>query len=370
MQNMTWEPESASVTIVGQATPLLRTRSEPQHADDQLAGDAGRRRRGGGRRGRLARRLVVRARGRARQDRLRRRAGGARVDGGGAEARRARRARVLDAGVPRAGRCTAPRSSSRRSRSTRRRRVGDPALDRRAQRGCAARSRRGRCACACTSRRASYASDERTLIADVRGSAVPNERFVFSAHVQEPGANDNASGVGAQAEMARVLASLVRDRRGGPEAHRSRSSGATRSPRRAPTSPTTRARTRGVKWGMSLDMVGEDTANTGGTFLIEKMPDPSAVWTRGDEQAHRVGRQPARRGPASCRTTSTTSCCARCLDQAATTDWVVRTNPFEGGSDHTPFLEREEAGRCCSGTSPTSSTTPTATASTRSRRAN
>jgi hypothetical protein len=37
----------------------------------------------------------------------------------------------------------------------------------------------------------------------------PNERFVFSAHVQEPGANDNASGVGAQVEMARVAATLV-----------------------------------------------------------------------------------------------------------------------------------------------------------------
>jgi hypothetical protein len=28
----------------------------------------------------------------------------------------------------------------------------------------------------------------------------------------------------------------------------------------------------------------------------------------------------------------------RCLDQAAGTDWVVRTNPYEGGSDHVPFL--------------------------------
>jgi hypothetical protein len=29
---------------------------------------------------------------------------------------------------------------------------------------------------------------------------------------------------------------------------------------------------------------------------------------------------------------------ARALAHAATTNWVVRTNPFEGGSDHTPFL--------------------------------
>ena len=28
----------------------------------------------------------------------------------------------------------------------------------------------------------------------------------------------------------------------------------------------------------------------------------------------------------------------RCLDQGADNGWVVRTNPFEGGSDHVPFL--------------------------------
>jgi len=40
-------------------------------------------------------------------------------------------------------------------------------------------------------------------------------------------------------------------------------------------------RAKGIKWGLSLDMVGEDVQKTGGSFLIEKMPDPSAIWTRG-----------------------------------------------------------------------------------------
>jgi hypothetical protein len=34
----------------------------------------------------------------------------------------------------------------------------------------------------------------------------------------------------------------------------------------------------------------------------------------------------------------------RCLDQAAATGWVVRTNPFEGGSDHVPFLDAKKPG--------------------------
>ena len=51
-------------------------------------------------------------------------------------------------------------------------------------------------------------------------------------------------------------------------------------------------RARGIRWGMSLDMVGEDTEKTGGTFLIEKMPDPSAIWTRGDDQHTEWGGRP------------------------------------------------------------------------------
>jgi aminopeptidase YwaD len=184
-------------------------------------------------------------------------------------------------------------------------------------------------------------SPERTLIAEARGSVRPDERFVFSAHVQEPGANDNASGVGAQAEMARVLATLVRDGRA--------------DPRRTITfiwgneiAATTAfladiARTRGVRWGMSLDMVGENTALTGGTFLIEKMPDPSAVWTRGDDRHTAWGGSPLREDEIVPHYFND-FVLRRCLDQAAATGWVVRTNPFEGGSDHTPFLRAGKPG--------------------------
>jgi hypothetical protein len=34
----------------------------------------------------------------------------------------------------------------------------------------------------------------------------------------------------------------------------------------------------------------------------------------------------------------------RCLDQAAVTGWVVKTNPFEGGSDHQSFLDARKPG--------------------------
>jgi len=187
-----------------------------------------------------------------------------------------------------------------------------------------------------------YPSDEMTLVAEVHGSVAPSERYVVSAHVQEPGTNDNASGVGDLTEMARVLATLVRN--------------ASISPKRTITMlfgleiAQTRnflagdsVRASGVRWGLSLDMTGEDTKKTGGTFLIEKMPDPSAIWTRGDDHHTDWGGRPLTKADLVPHYYND-YLLARCLDQAAATGWVVRTNPFEGGSDHTPFLEFKKPG--------------------------
>ena len=187
-----------------------------------------------------------------------------------------------------------------------------------------------------------YASDERALVAEVRGSRAPEERFVFSAHVQEPGANDNASGVGAQAEMARTVARLVQ--RGEVDPWRTITflwGNEIVATRRYIVQDSVRA--RGIRWGVSLDMVGEDTEKTGGTFLIEKMPDPSAIWTRGDEKHSEWGGSPLEIKDLTPHWFND-FILARCLEQAAVTGWVVRTNPFEGGSDHTPFLAAKKPG--------------------------
>ena len=183
---------------------------------------------------------------------------------------------------------------------------------------------------------------ERTVVADIRGSARPDERFVFSAHVQEPGANDNASGVGAQLEMARVGAELVKSRRVDPRRTITFLWGLEiRSTERYIAQDSGRA--RGIRWGLSLDMVGEDTRQTGGTFLIEKMPDPSAIWTRGDEKHSEWGGEPLSKGDMTPHYFND-FVLARCLEQAATNGWVVKTNPYEGGSDHTPFLRAKKPG--------------------------
>jgi len=100
---------------------------------------------------------------------------------------------------------------------------------------------------------------EQTVVAEARGTTHAQQRFVFSAHVQEPGANDNASGVGAQLEMARVMARLLAD--GMPRPARTRHS-----------------------LGYVIRHGECRHRKTGGTFLIEKMPDPSAIWTRDNDK--------------------------------------------------------------------------------------
>lgn len=187
-----------------------------------------------------------------------------------------------------------------------------------------------------------YMAEELTLVADIKGMERPDERFVFSAHVQEPGANDNATGVGTLAEMARVAAELIQNKQFEPKRSISFLWGdEIVSTRRYVTEDKERA--KGIHWGMSLDMVGEDTKKTGGTFLIEKMPDPSAVWTRGDEKHTEWG------GSVLAESAITPHyfndyILNRCLDQSRTNGWIVKTNPFEGGSDHTPFLEAKLPG--------------------------
>ncbi|MCC6930362.1 MAG: M28 family peptidase [Gemmatimonadaceae bacterium] len=183
---------------------------------------------------------------------------------------------------------------------------------------------------------------ERTVVAELRGRTRPDERFVYSAHVQEPGANDNASGVGAQMEMARVAAELLKARAIDPARTLTFLWGLEiRSTERYITQDTTRA--AGIKWGLSLDMVGEDTKKTGGTFLIEKMPDPSAIWTRGEDKHTEWG------GSALTKAQMTPHyfndlVLGRCLEMAATNGWVVKTNPYEGGSDHIPFIRARKPG--------------------------
>jgi aminopeptidase YwaD len=179
----------------------------------------------------------------------------------------------------------------------------------------------------------------RTLVAEIPGLVKPDERIVLVAHVQEPGANDNSSGCATLVELARAINEAVRAGRlpkpdrtitflWGDEMAASRQ-WMTDHP----------AEAKHVRYMFSLDMTGEDPAKTGGPFLIEKMPDPSAVWIRPSDPHTEWGggqyRADALKG-----SLLNDALLAICQRHAAGTGWVVRTNPYEGGSDHSIFLRQ------------------------------
>lgn len=182
-----------------------------------------------------------------------------------------------------------------------------------------------------------YDSEELTIVADIKGSELPKERLVFSAHIQEPGANDNATGVGVALEMASLVAKFIQE--------------GTWSPRRTLTFlwgdeivstgryvKEDKERAKDIKWGISLDMVGENTELTGGSFLIEKMPDPSAVWTRGNDKHSEWGGSPMTLSQMKPHYLND-FVIQHFQNQGKLANWEVNTNPYEGGSDHSPFLQ-------------------------------
>jgi hypothetical protein len=86
----------------------------------------------------------------------------------------------------------------------------------------------------------------------------------------------------------------------------------------------------------SLDMTGEVVTKTGGTFLIEKQADPSAVWPRPSDPHTEWGASPVKVEELKGSLLNDVHL-AICLRRARDSGWIVKTNPYEGGSDHTEF---------------------------------
>jgi hypothetical protein len=178
----------------------------------------------------------------------------------------------------------------------------------------------------------------RTLVAEVPGDARALEHILLVAHAQEPGANDNASGVATLQELASALGSTVGTAALGPPERTltflwGDEMAASREWLRAAG-----ASGRTVRYMFALDMTGHDVSKTGGSFLIERAPDPSArqpspfdphtPWGGGDVSESWV------RG-----TVLNDFMLAVCARYGARDGWSITTNPYEGGSDHAVFLE-------------------------------
>ncbi|MBI2895885.1 MAG: M28 family peptidase [Deltaproteobacteria bacterium] len=165
-------------------------------------------------------------------------------------------------------------------------------------------------------------SRARTIVATLPGGDARAKSIVLCAHVDEPGANDNASGAAALVEVARALPRIDRTVRliWGTEIE----------------SPAEWLRSHGseVEAAIALDMVGEDPRAIG-PLLVERTPDPGAIWTRPPDR--HTGWGEAEVDPATIRGSALAAVVVAALGTRAP---GARTNPFEGGSDHEPFLDR------------------------------
>jgi hypothetical protein len=181
-----------------------------------------------------------------------------------------------------------------------------------------------------------YDGPSRLVVAEIPGTVKPHERIVMVAHIQEPGANDDASGCGTLLAMAIALHKAIAAKALAPpgrtltfiwgDENRGSRAWLTGHPEQA----------KGVQYMFSMDMTGEDTAKTGGTFLIEKQADPSAVWDRPSDPHSAWGSSPVK--PEELKGSLLNDVhLAICRRRAKDTGWVVKTNPYEGGSDHTEF---------------------------------
>jgi len=181
-----------------------------------------------------------------------------------------------------------------------------------------------------------YDGPNRMVVAEIPGAVKPDERIVMVAHIQEPGANDDGSGCGTLLALAIALQRAIAEKGLPPpgrtltfiwgDENRGSHAWLAAHPDQA----------KGVQYMFSMDMTGEDTAKTGGTFLIEKQADPSAVWPRPSDPHTAWGASEVKASELKGSLLNDLHL-AVCLRRAKDTGWIVRTNPYEGGSDHTEF---------------------------------
>lgn len=175
----------------------------------------------------------------------------------------------------------------------------------------------------------------RTLVATIAGARQPELCVPIVAHVQEPGACDNASGVGTVAECARAAARLI-------------GRGALDRPARSIAFVFGDEMEQSRVWlehsgrtavaALAADMTGENRVETGAEPLLERAPDPGALRPLPPD-AHTAW------GAAEIDVSELRADGVAVIVRQALADvgraaggWETGEHPYEGGSDHVVFL--------------------------------
>ncbi len=177
----------------------------------------------------------------------------------------------------------------------------------------------------------------RTVVATILGRAEPDRVVAIAGHIQEPGAVDNASGVGGLLEAACTLARAIDE-------------GTISRPRRSISfvwgNEMEQSRVflehtkRTVIAGISADMIGASREQTGAWPLLERDPDPGAKTLLPPDEHTPWGAGQVRDGMIRPNGLSLVSRLALRDVARAVGGWETREHPWEGGSDHDIFLDR------------------------------
>ncbi|HUR27316.1 MAG TPA: M28 family peptidase, partial [Planctomycetota bacterium] len=180
----------------------------------------------------------------------------------------------------------------------------------------------------------------RTLVATIVGKDRPMECVVTVAHVQEPGAVDNASGVGGIAEAACTLAALL-ELAAPPFERPSRSVVFLFGEEMDEARIWLDAAKRTTVAAVSADMIGASREATGAVPLLERAPDPGAVRPLLPDQHTAWGQ--AKIEFAELRPSGVNVVVRTALADvgALAKGWSTAENPYEGGSDHDVFLGKD-----------------------------
>jgi hypothetical protein len=177
----------------------------------------------------------------------------------------------------------------------------------------------------------------RTVVATVEGMLAPDDVVVLPAHVQEPGACDNASGVGTLLEDARMLSEMLEK---GDLEIPSRSIAFVFGEEMEQSRVWLEHSGRKAIAAIAVDMTGESKKETGADALLERAPDPGAVDPLAPDEHTAWGSSPVDAGALAPSGLSVVARCAMIDVGGMARSWPTREHPYEGGSDHTVFTER------------------------------
>ena len=178
----------------------------------------------------------------------------------------------------------------------------------------------------------------RTLVAEIVGASRPDEAIAIASHLQEPGAGDNAAGAAGLCIAACVTA---RNITAGTLPRPARTVAFVFGDEMAQSRIWLDHTKRRTVAALSADMLGQSPERTGAVALLERTPDPGALFTILPDAHTPWGAGHV--GEDDLAPNGINVICREALIDVArhVGGWQTSENPWEGGSDHDVFNRKK-----------------------------